>query len=360
MARVPHDDGNGDDGNGEKEGERLLSPRADASDLTPEMAKLRPRTLDEFVGQEALKSRLSVYVRAARERGDALDHTLLHGPPGLGKTTLGRILAAELGVQIHETSGPAVEHKGVLAGHLMALARGDVLFIDEIHRLTPVVEESLYGAMEDGLMDLAGGQGTSARTMRIPIPPFTLVGATTRLALLTAPLRERFQIVEGIEFYPEDEITAIARRSAKLLGFPTTEAGAHEIGRRARGTPRIANKLVRRIRDFAQDAGHVKIGREDAAYGLKQLGVDDAGLDATDRKLLRTIIELFEGGPVGIDSLAATLNVPKDTLEDLHEPFLLQRGFIVRTPRGRQATQRAYDHLGIARGGAGGQGELGL
>jgi Holliday junction DNA helicase RuvB len=342
---VPHKDV--DDAASESSDDRLLSARADASELGPEMSRLRPHTLAEFVGQASLKRRLRVYVSAARERGEALDHTLFHGPPGLGKTTLGRILAAEMGVHIHETTGPAVEHKGVLAGHLTALGRGDMLFIDEIHRLTPTVEESLYSAMEDGVIDLAGGQGTAARSMRIPIPPFTLVGATTRLALLTPPLRERFQIVEGIDFYPADELTAIVERNAALLRFPTTATGAVEIGRRARGTPRIANKLLRRIRDFAQDAGHDTIDQADAAHGLAELGVDGAGLDATDRKLLATIIELFDGGPVGIDALAATLNLPRDTLEDLHEPFLLQCGLIVRTPRGRQATSRAYQHLGI-------------
>lgn len=337
MARVPHNDGN--DGN-----DRLVS--AERADEDGERLSLRPQKMSEYIGQSALKNKLSVFVEAARQRKEALDHTLLHGPPGLGKTTMAQILANELGVKIHITSGPAVEHKGVLAGHLTALEKGDVLFIDEIHRLTPSVEESLYSAMEDGRIDLAVGEGSRARTMPFELAPFTLVGATTLTALLSAPLRERFQIVEGLQFYSNEELAQIVARTASLLGCPATDDGAELVGRRSRGTPRIANRLTRRVRDFAQVRGRKQIGVEDAEYALEQLGIDGEGLDDVDRKILTTIIDAFDGGPVGIDALAATISEPRDTLEDVYEPFLLQRGFLVRTPRGRQTTRKATTHLG--------------
>jgi holliday junction DNA helicase RuvB len=363
VARVRHED-DPEEGRGRREpsemvepAREVLRPHADPDDLTAG-ANLRPRTMADYVGQTALKRKLGVFVQAARQRREPLDHTLLHGPPGLGKTTMAQILAHELGVQIHITSGPAVEHKGVLAGHLTALGSGDVLFIDEIHRLTPTVEESLYSAMEDGRIDLAVGEGSRAKTMPFELAPFTLVGATTRTALLSAPLRERFQIIEGIDFYTDEELATIVSRTAGLLGFPATEAGATEIGCRSRGTPRIANRITRRVRDFAQVRGRTSIDRDDAQHALEQLGIDPEGLDAIDRKILTAIIELFDGGPVGIDALAATLSEPRDTLEDVYEPFLLQRGFLIRTPRGRQATRKAYRHIGKAPGAKGDQGEL--
>jgi holliday junction DNA helicase RuvB len=362
MARVRHDDGPKTGKTERKRGEDdVLEPVAAREDVA-EAASLRPRTMDEYIGQRALKRKLRVFVDAARQRNEPLDHTLLHGPPGLGKTTMAQILATELGVAIHITSGPAIEHKGVLAGHLTALEPGDVLFIDEIHRLSPVVEESLYSAMEDGRIDLPVGEGSRARTMPFSLAPFTLVGATTRTALLGAPLRERFQIVEGLEYYADDELAAIVRRTASILGFPATPAGAAEIGRRSRGTPRIANRLSRRVRDFAQVRGRPAIDLEDAEHALAELGIDPEGLDAIDRRLLACIVEQFDGGPVGIDALAATLSEPRDTLEDVYEPFLLQRGFLVRTPRGRQVTRKALEHLGRPgpAGAGGGQGELPL
>ncbi|MCA9710904.1 MAG: Holliday junction branch migration DNA helicase RuvB, partial [Myxococcales bacterium] len=255
---------------------------------------IRPQRFSEYVGQEALKRKLQVFVQAARQRGEPLDHTLLHGPPGLGKTTMAQILAHELGVHIHITSGPAIEHKGVLAGHLTALGSGDVLFIDEIHRLTPTVEESLYSAMEDGRIDLPVGEGSRARTMPFTLAPFTLVGATTRTALLSAPLRERFQILEGIDFYADAELAQIVVRTAGLLGMPASPEGAQEIGRRSRGTPRIANRLTRRVRDFAQVRGRPRIEAEDAHYALEQLGIDGVGLDAIDRRILEAILDQFD------------------------------------------------------------------
>ncbi|MEM9459523.1 MAG: Holliday junction branch migration DNA helicase RuvB [Myxococcota bacterium] len=363
MARVRHDDhggsgrgagrsgsaGSGSAGSGSAGGDRALVV-AEATPAEVEAPGIRPQRFSEYIGQAALKRKLSVFVQAARQRGEPLDHTLLHGPPGLGKTTMAQILAHELGVAIHITSGPAIEHKGVLAGHLTALSSGDVLFIDEIHRLTPTVEESLYSAMEDGRIDLPVGEGTRARTMPFSLAPFTLVGATTRTALLSAPLRERFQIIEGIDFYADAELAQIVQRTAGLLEMPASPEGAAEIGRRSRGTPRIANRLTRRVRDFAQVRGRSRIEAEDAEYALEQLGIDSAGLDGTDRRILGAILEQFSGGPVGIDALAATLSEPRDTLEDVYEPFLLQRGFLVRTPRGRQVTRKARNHLGRSAG----------
>lgn len=350
MARVRHDDQeksrrrkSGDD----DASRRLLEPEPEVAEVAlDDRPGLRPQRMADYIGQESLKRKLEVFVQAAKARSEPLDHTLLHGPPGLGKTTMAQILAREMGVEVHLTSGPAVEHKGILAGHLTALGPRDVLFIDEIHRLSPTVEESLYSAMEDGRIDLPVGEGSRARTMPFALAPFTLIGATTRTALLSAPLRERFQIVEGLEFYRDDELAQIVTRTASLLGFPATPAGAMEVGRRSRGTPRIANRLTRRVRDFTQVRGRAAIEVEDAAYALEQLGIDHEGLDATDVRILRTITDAFDGGPVGIEALAATLSEPRDTLEDVYEPFLLQRGFIIRTPRGRQVTRKGLRHIG--------------
>jgi Holliday junction DNA helicase RuvB len=320
-------------------------------------AALRPRSFAEFVGQRKVAENLAVYVQAARKRGDALDHVLLSGPPGLGKTTLAYLLGHEMGTEVRVTSGPALERKGDLAGILTSLGKGDILFIDEIHRLMPVVEESLYPAMEDFRIELVTGVGAGARAIPLPIERFTLVGATTRTGQLTSPLLSRFGIVEPFEFYSAAELTTIVTRSARLLGITIDRAGAEEIGRRARGTPRVANRLLRRVRDFAEVRGDGTVTREAAEYALSRLEVDAVGLDAADRKILATIIKRFDGGPVGIDSLAASLAEDRDTLEFVYEPYLIQEGFLVRTPRGRQVTRRAYEHLQIpppARGGGGG------
>ncbi|MHB8418991.1 MAG: Holliday junction branch migration DNA helicase RuvB [Myxococcales bacterium] len=307
---------------------------------------LRPRSFDEYVGQSSVVDKLRVYVAAARRRGEPLDHCLFCGPPGLGKTSLAHLLAAELGVALHVTSGPAIERKGDLAGILTNLARGQILFIDEIHRLPAPVEETLYPAMEDYQLDVIFESGPSARTLKLPLERFTLVGATTRSGLLTSPLRDRFQIVERLDFYGPAELTAIVRRSAGLLDISLDAAGAEEIGRRARGTPRIANRLLRRIRDFAEIQGDGRVTRDTAAAALSQLEVDELGCDAMDRRILAVIVDKFDGGPVGLDTLAASVGEEKETLEDVYEPFLLQQGLLQRTPRGRTATARTYDHLG--------------
>jgi holliday junction DNA helicase RuvB len=310
-------------------------------------AALRPRSFAEFVGQRKVAENLAVYVKAARGRGDSLDHVLLSGPPGLGKTTLAYLLGHEMGTEVRVTSGPALERKGDLAGILTSLGRGDILFIDEIHRLLPIVEESLYPAMEDFRIELVTGVGAGARAIPLPIERFTLVGATTRTGQLTSPLLSRFGIVEPFAFYSPAELTTIVARSARLLGIVIEPEGAEEIGRRSRGTPRVANRLLRRVRDFAEVHGDGRVTREAAAYALGRLEVDSLGLDAGDRRILSTIIKRFDGGPVGIESLAASLAEDRDTLEYVYEPYLIQEGFLLRTPRGRQVTRLAYEHLAL-------------
>lgn len=318
----------------------------------------RPETLDDFVGQEKHKENLRVYVQAARKRREPLDHILLSGPPGLGKTTLANILAHEMGVKLHVTSGPVIEHKGVLTGILTRLERGDLLFIDEIHRLSPAVEEFLYPAIEDFRIDVATGEGAFAESIPLDIRPFTLVGATTRTGLLTKPLQERFGVTIRLDFYQVDELERIAARSARLLGIACNAAGAHELARRARGTPRVANRLVRRVRDFAEVKGGGVIDEQIVELTCERLGVDRSGLDEMDRRLLSVLIEHYEGGPVGVETLAAALAEPRDTIEDVYEPYLLQQGLLGRTPRGRIATRKAYEHLGVAFRGQTPQGSL--
>jgi Holliday junction DNA helicase RuvB len=310
---------------------------------------LRPSRFDEFVGQDKIKENLRVFVEAANRRKDPLDHVLFCGPPGLGKTTLSFILAEELGVNLTLASGPAIEHKGQLAALLTKLGERDVLFIDEIHRLSPIVEENLYTAVEDFRIDVVHGDGPYAATLQLPLKPFTLVAATTRTGLLTGPMLSRFGYVARLDYYDVDTLKTIVQRSARLLGFTVSEGGAIEVARRARGTPRIANRMLRRSRDFAEVLGDGKLTEKTAKDALDRLDVDDAGLDEMDRRLLRVIIEHYEGGPVGIEALAAALSEPRDTLEDVYEPYLIQQGYLARTARGRVATARAYAHLGIER-----------
>lgn len=325
--------------------DRLITAQPGSEERAFEQS-LRPRALDEYVGQAKIRENLQVFIDAARQRSEALDHVLFYGPPGLGKTTLANIIAFEMGVGIKSTSGPVIEKPGDLAAVLTNLEAGDVLFIDEIHRLTPVVEEILYPAMEDYQLDIMIGQGPSARTIKLDIPRFTLVGATTRAGLLSSPLRDRFGVICRLEFYAVAELTTIVARSAGILEVPIDQEGAAEIARRSRGTPRIANRLLRRVRDFAQVEGDGRITRALADRALQRLEVDGQGFDQMDRTLLLTIIDKFGGGPVGLDTMAAAIGEEKDTIEDVIEPFLIQQGFLNRTPRGRVATAAAYEHMG--------------
>lgn len=308
---------------------------------------IRPLTLADYIGQPVVREQMDLFIRAAKGRREALDHTLIFGPPGLGKTTLANIIAEEMGVSIKSTSGPVLERPGDLAALLTNLESGDVLFVDEIHRLSPIVEEVLYPAMEDFQLDIMIGEGPAARSIKLDLPPFTLVGATTRAGMLTNPLRDRFGIVQRLEFYSTEDLATIVSRSAGILGLPTEPEGAFEIARRARGTPRIANRLLRRVRDFAEVRGRGEITRQIADLALNMLDVDERGFDHQDRRLLLTLIEKFDGGPVGIDSLAAAISEERHTIEDVLEPYLIQQGYIMRTPRGRVVTRHAYLHFGL-------------
>lgn len=326
---------------------RLTSANASREDEIAE-ASIRPKRLSEYLGQQTVREQLSIYIEAARGRGEHLDHVLIFGPPGLGKTTLSHVIANELGVSVRQTSGPVLERAGDLAALLTNLQPRDVLFIDEIHRLSPVVEEVLYPAMEDFQIDIMIGEGPAARSIKLDLPPFTLVGATTRAGLLTAPLRDRFGIVQRLEFYSPAELTQIVQRSAKILGIRCNPEGATEIARRARGTPRIANRLLRRVRDYAQVRGDGEITQAIADAAMVMLKVDHEGFDALDRRMLKIMIESFDGGPVGVESLAAALSEERGTIEDVIEPYLIQQGFLIRTARGRMATAKAYRHFGLA------------
>ncbi len=326
---------------------RPTSPAAERGEDTLD-ASIRPKRLVDYVGQAAVREQLAIYIEAARRRGEALDHVLIFGPPGLGKTTLSHIIANELGVNLRQTSGPVIERAGDLAALLTNLSARDVLFIDEIHRLSPVVEEVLYPAMEDFQIDIMIGEGPAARSIKLDLPPFTLVGATTRAGLLTSPLRDRFGIVQRLEFYERAELAAIVARSARILEVACADEGADEIARRSRGTPRIANRLLRRARDYAQVKGSGNITRELASGAMSMLKVDEQGFDALDRRLLQVVIENFDGGPVGVESLAASLSEERGTIEDVLEPYLIQQGFLIRTARGRMATVKAYRHFGLA------------